>query len=76
MWGLFPALFPTCDFPTPTVELHVRESRVHNLNLVAYSDLPLEFGGSGKRMDEALSKSEKDNEEEGNADAKIKLENE
>ena len=70
MWGLFPALFPTCDFPTPTLELHVRESHVHGLNLVAYSDLPTEFGGSGKLMDGAPLDLEKENQDGKIADAK------
>lgn len=69
-------MFPTYDFPTPTLELHVRESRVHDLDLVAYSDLPLEFGGSGKRMDGAQANVEKENRDEGNPDAKAKEENE
>lgn len=70
MWGLFPALFPTCDFPTPTLELHVRESRLHGLNTVAYNDLPIEFGGSGKLMDGAPLDLEKENQDEKTAAAK------
>lgn len=72
MWGLFPALFPTYNFPTPTLELHVRESRVHSLNLVAYNDLPIEFGGSGKLMGGALSNLEKENQDGKNPDAGAK----
>lgn len=74
IWGLYPALFPTCLFPTPSLEVHVRESRVHDLKLVAYSDLPVEFGGSGKRMDEALLDSKEESETEGNSDVKGKQE--
>lgn len=74
VWGLYPTLFPTCHFPTPGLEVHVRESRVRDLNLVAYSDLPVDFGGSGKLMDEALLDSKKESETGGNSDAKGKQE--
>lgn len=52
----------------------MRESRVRDLNLVAYSDFPVEFGGSGKRMDEALLESKKESETGGNSDVKGKQE--
>ena len=69
-------MFPACDFPTPTLELHVRESRVHGLNLVAYSDLPIEFGGSGKWMDGAQFNLKKEKQDGENPDAKARQENE
>lgn len=75
MWGLFPALFSTCDFPTPTLELNVRESRVHGLKLVAYSNLPIEFGGSGTLMDEALSSLGMEKGEGGDSEPQVKQEN-
>lgn len=49
---------------------------MHDLKVVAYSDLPIEFGGSGKQMGGGLLNLGREKEEGGNPDAKAKQENE